>query len=231
MPAALPARAAARAWTQAGNVELALREGLAVDPGMALLGAFRDAHPDVRVRVSHAADHDEVAMLVRAGVAHAGVTDRPDSLDGLVAHHLTHQRVQVALPPGTPAPRGGMTLDQLAEHPLVAAPPDDPSRRRLDAAFADAGHAPEIVFESNERSLWLPLIAAGEGSALVAGAYARQAAELGAVVVDFDPPTFREVVLVVRDGGDDAQVGWLVECAEVLRASIDVPLPGRAEHS
>lgn len=226
--AALPARAAARAWTQAGNVELAFREGLAVDPGMVLLGAFREAHPDVRVRVSHAADHDEVAMLVRAQAAHAGVTDRPELGEDLVAHHLTNQRVQVALPPGTPEPPDGVSMQKLASFPLLASPPDDPSRRRLEATFAEMGLVPQIVFESSERSLWLPLIAAGEGAALVTGAYATQAAELGAVVVDLDPPTYREIVLVVRADADSPQVEWLVAVAEQLRATTDVGIPAGA---
>lgn len=228
--AALPARAASRAWTQAGNVELALREGLAVDPGMALLGAFRKAHPDVRVRVSHADDHDEVAMLVRSQAAHAGVTDRPDLGDDLVAHHLTYQRVRVALPPGTPAPEHGITLERLAEFPLLASPTSDPSRRRMDEAFATVGRQPNVVFESSERSLWLPLIAAGEGAALVTGTYATQAAELGAVVVDFDPPIFREVVLVVRADAASAQVAWLVDSAAALMPALDDPLPPEAVH-
>lgn len=100
----------------------------------------------------------------------------------------------------------------------------------MDEAFATVGRQPNVVFESSERSLWLPLIAAGEGAALVTGTYATQAAELGAVVVDFDPPIFREVVLVVRADAASAQVAWLVDSAAALVPALDDPLPPEAVH-
>jgi DNA-binding transcriptional LysR family regulator len=182
-----------------GQLELACLPTLAAAPLAALVGAFRERHPGVTIRLLDPDDSADLVDLVRTGRCELGLTG-PTPLDDLVATPLGHQEFRAVLPPGRVRAEV-LTLDELATMPMVAPPRGSSSRDLLDSVLAERGLSPTIVVEAAQREAVLPLVRAGAGAALVPLALAEAGRRLGCDVARFEPPLGRPVVLVHRAAG------------------------------
>ncbi|HWE68452.1 MAG TPA: LysR substrate-binding domain-containing protein [Acidimicrobiales bacterium] len=186
----------------AGSLSLACLPTLVADPVAPLVGAFRRAHPGVRIELAAPEDTGDLFDLVASGTCELGVTEAHGVPTALRAHTLGRQSLVLILPPDTQTTRRTrkIPLAQLAGMPLVVAPPGTSTRRLLDEGFAAAGVQPSVAVVTAQRDAILPLVIAGAGAALVPRALARTAQGLGAAVARPDPPIERELALVYRAG-------------------------------
>ena len=142
---------------EAGEVRIATIEPFADQLLPALIGRFRQRHPGVvfDVRVGNTR---QVIGLVREGVSEIGIAYNPPADPALrVLATLVQPLVAFVSPRHELAGHRGITLDELRHWPLVLAPARSPTRRLIDDAARRAGHALQIVVESDSVGLRLAL--------------------------------------------------------------------------
>lgn len=184
-----------------GRLELVSLPTLVAEPLVGLVGAFRQQHPGVTIRITEPDDTASVLDTVRRGASELGLGDGPLEDDaGIVVDHLLDQELLAVLPPGTTRPRRRLDVAAVAAMPLVATPLGTSTRRLIDDAVRAAGAEPTIAVETDHREAIVPLVLAGAGVALLPEPLARRAAEDGATTARLDPPVRRPVVLLRRPG-------------------------------
>jgi LysR family carnitine catabolism transcriptional activator len=188
---------------QTGRLDLVALPTLVAEPLVALVGAFRRAHPGVLVRIAEPEDADAVGRQVRSGQAELGLGDRHPDDAQLAGDLLARQALHAVLPPGTDLPASGrLTVARLATFPLITTPRGTSTRRLLADALrlADPDADPDIGVVTEHREAIIPLVLAGAGAAILPEPLARAAAAQGAVVAPVSPTIERDVVLVHRRG-------------------------------
>lgn len=194
---ALRAEVGAVAGVLAGHLDLVALPTLAVDPVAPLVGAFRQAHPTVTVRLAHPDSTRQLIQRVSSGQSEIGITELPAPTDRLVTRALGRQELVAILPPGSP-PRRHLDLAELALHPLVTQPAGTSVRDALDASFAACGIAPVIAVETDQREAIVPLVLAGAGAAVLPRPMATVAERQGATIAALRPALWRDLGLVHR---------------------------------
>src|SRR5262245_29104270 len=193
------AAVAAVAGLAAGHLDLCTLPTLAVDPVAPLVGAFRTAHPGVRVTLADPDDARDLEELVVSGAAEIGITVEQPGAAALEARSLADQELVAVFPPSTPVTRT-TTFAGLARHPLVSGQPGTSTRRQLEEACADAGVTPNFAVVTAQREAIVPLVVSGAGATMLPRPLADTAARSGAVVIPFRPAVRRPVLLVMRRG-------------------------------
>ncbi|AWS45250.1 LysR family transcriptional regulator [Streptosporangium sp. 'caverna'] len=131
-----------------------------------LLGALRERHPAVTVRLRAAAGGSaDLAQQLRDGRIDVAFLSLPDPLPtGLLARPLAYAPLRLYVPAGHPlAGAGRVLLAQLAEFPFVDSPRGFGNRVVVDRAFATAGVDREVTLEVADIAMAVPLIRAGLG--------------------------------------------------------------------
>ncbi len=107
--------------------------------------AFKKAFPKVHL-VLHQASPDELVRLLLAGEADIGIaTEAVAEVPELVSFPYYSWHHAVIAPPEHPLHGQTLSLDTLAEYPIVTYHQGFTGRAQIDRAFADAGLAPDIV--------------------------------------------------------------------------------------
>lgn len=107
--------------------------------------AFKKAFPRVHL-VLHQASPDELVRLLLAGEADIGIaTEAVAEVPELVSFPYYSWHHAVIAPPEHPLHGQTLSLDTLAEYPIVTYHQGFTGRAQIDRAFADAGLAPDIV--------------------------------------------------------------------------------------
>lgn len=134
---------------------------------------FKQAYPKVHL-VLHQASPAEIVALLQSGEADIGIaTEALDSGNAVLAnfasfpfydwHHL------VVVPEGhalTALPE--LTLQALAEHPLITYHAGYTGRPRIDAAFAEAGLTPDVVMSALDADVIKTYVEVGLGVGIIA---------------------------------------------------------------
>lgn len=162
------------------------------------------AHPGILLRLPGQNSAD-VATAVRSGELEAGLVCLP--LDDRLLEVRPLFRDEVLVVSADPArARGSMTLERLAEAPLVLYDAshgfDDPTRRQLAARAQEAGVvlAPHIEVEHVETAL--QLVALGLGDTIASRAVvASPGFPVGLSTVGLEEPVYDSFALVTRRGG------------------------------
>ncbi|MEU7566168.1 LysR family transcriptional regulator [Streptomyces fradiae] len=151
-----------------GRIALGMVVGCTITPLFDALAAFHEAHPGVEVLLREA-DSDRLVDAVRAGTLDVALVGTPaPPPEGLRAHVLVRERLVAAVPAGHPlAERPGVTLRDLADHPVVCMPPGTGLRAVLDRACADAGVRPAIALQAGAADAVADLAARGLGVAVL----------------------------------------------------------------
>jgi len=134
---------------------------------------FKQVYPKVHL-VLHQASPAEIVALLQSGEADVGIAT--EALDGGNAsgsnfatfpfydwHHL------VVVPDGhalTKLPK--LTLQALAEHPLITYHAGYTGRPRIDATFAEAGLAPDVVMSALDADVIKTYVEVGLGVGIIA---------------------------------------------------------------
>jgi DNA-binding transcriptional LysR family regulator len=192
-------RVAAVRGVLAGRLDLVGLPTLAVDPLAGLVGAFRARHPAVSLRLHQPESPHDLLDLVRAGRCELGLTELGQPSPGLRRIALGHQELLAVLPPDHDMDATTLSLERLADLPLVTSAPGTSTRRLIDEALATIDRVPHVVVECDQREAIAPLVLAGAGVAVLPTGQAAAAAAQGAVVRRFRPRLRRAIGLVHRD--------------------------------
>ncbi|WP_199153233.1 CysB family HTH-type transcriptional regulator [Chromobacterium sp. ASV23] len=110
--------------------------------------AFKRAFPRVHL-VLHQASPAELVKLLLEGEADIGIaTEAVHEVPELVSFPYYSWHHCVIAPPAHPLHDAPLTLEALAEHPIVTYHNGFTGRARIDNAFAEAGLAPDIVMSA-----------------------------------------------------------------------------------
>lgn len=135
----------------------------------AVVTRFKQAFPKVHL-VLHQASPQEIVQLLHDGEADIGI-----ATEGLAeqaelasfAYYRWHHAV--VAPRGHALTRGGpLTLEAVAEYPLITYHPGYTGRARIDATFAAAGLAPDIVMSALDADVIKTYVELGLGIGVVA---------------------------------------------------------------
>jgi DNA-binding transcriptional LysR family regulator len=154
-----------------GQVTVGMVSGCALPILAELLAGFHHRHPGVAITLVED-NSDRLAERLRDGqldlalIGWAGPRDEtPPDIDTVV---VVDEELVAAVHPAHPlADSGPLTIGKLRDLPLVSLPRGTGVRAALDAACAEAGFAPRIVFEASALPMVVELATRGLGLAVV----------------------------------------------------------------
>jgi LysR family cys regulon transcriptional activator len=134
-----------------------------------VVAKFKAAFPKVHLALHQCSPKEIVAML-RSGEADIGVaTEALDAETDLVAFPWYEWHHAAIVPREHPlAAAGQVTLEQLADYPLITYHEGFTGRSRIDRAFADAGLTPDIVMSALDADVIKTYVELGLGVGIVA---------------------------------------------------------------
>ncbi len=195
-----------------GTVRLASETFLTLtDP----LAAYKRAHPSAEIEL-HWSLAEDMARLLRSQDVDLCVTSQPIRAEGLESVRLFDEAVGVGVPLDHPfAGRESVSIEELADQPLITARKGHWIRRLLDRLFAARELTPKIVCESDEPSAIASLIGAGIGIGLVPAFARRITMDLPATWAAVDSPDCRRSVTLHWGAGSR-----LSAAARLMRTTI-----------
>jgi DNA-binding transcriptional LysR family regulator len=178
---------------RSGRLVVVAQPHLAADALPQLLGPFHARYPEIAITTISAADADVVAVL-RSGGADVALDFSPPYGGGVNVSRLPDEEVLLVLPPGTEGFAPVVAASALDGVDLIA--PITPEHGAVRRWIREAGINSRILVETVHRIATIPLVLAGLGAALLARPLARQAAAMGAVTCQLDPPLYRQAFLI-----------------------------------
>lgn len=129
---------------------------------------FLSSHPGVELRLQ-SGSHDRILRLVQEGGADIGILTTPENLPAeLVALHCYDMRHSLVMPAKHPlAQRRSVTLEQIAQHPLIGHDVAHQIGREIRRRFAEAGLRPNFVLQAPDSDVMKAYVEAGLGVAIV----------------------------------------------------------------
>ncbi|GAB2751787.1 LysR family transcriptional regulator [Amycolatopsis magusensis] len=166
-------------------------------PVAALVGAFRQRHPGVSVRIGELRDNDSVPSLLRDGHCELVFCYLPAGGDGLTTHELGVHEYALVFPPGTEVPPDDpLPLAALPDLPLIVVPKGSPVRAQIEDALAGANRRTRASAVLRHRAAAERFVLAGVGVGVVERSRAEDAAREGAVIRGISPPIRRRYGIV-----------------------------------
>ncbi len=188
----------------------------------AVVTRFKQAFPKVYLEL-HECGPAEIVSLLRDGQVDIGIaTEALGSEEDLVSFPYYRWRHAVIVP--TTHPLAGvspLTMSAIAEYPIITYYPGNTGRGRIDAAFACAGVAPDIVMSALDADVIKAYVELGLGVGIIAAMAFNPVRDAGLCLLDtsdmFEVNTAR---LGLRRGHylRDYAVRFILECAPALTA-------------
>lgn len=129
---------------------------------------FRASHPDVQLQL-HQGSPKQIAQMLIDGEADLGVATEAlaqyPELVALPCYRWTHS---VLVPPGHALLEGELTLQRLAEHPLITYDSGYTGRSHIDEAFAQDGLTPTLALTAMDADVIKTYVELGLGVGIVA---------------------------------------------------------------
>jgi LysR family cys regulon transcriptional activator len=134
-----------------------------------VVARFKAAFPKVHL-VLHQGSPAEIVALLQSGEADIGIaTEALQEVEQFVTFPFYDWHHAVVVPEGHAlAEAGQLSLETLAEHPLVTYHEGYTGRARIDATFAAAGLSPDIVLAALDADVIKTYVQVGLGVGLVA---------------------------------------------------------------
>ena len=133
-----------------------------------VVARFKAAYPRVHL-VLHQGSPAEIVSLLQSGEADVGIaTEALGKDDAFVTFPFYEWHHAVVVPEGHPLTRQPLTLESLAEQPLITYHEGYTGRARIDASFAQAGLAPDIVMSALDADVIKTYVQVGLGVGIVA---------------------------------------------------------------
>ncbi|MEO6409888.1 MAG: CysB family HTH-type transcriptional regulator, partial [Burkholderiaceae bacterium] len=130
---------------------------------------LRKRYPKVSIGL-HQGAPDQVVRMLLEEVADVGLaTEALHDVEGLVSLPCYEWQHALVMPVGHPlATLERVSLEDLAQHPLVSYHPSFSGRTRVDQAFATRGLAPDVVLEAIDADVIKTYVRLGLGVGIVA---------------------------------------------------------------
>ena len=207
-----------------GNLTIATTHTQARYPLPQVVRRFKQVFPKVHL-VLHQASPAEIVALLDSGEADIGIaTEALDGGNGFASfayydwHHL------VVVPEAHPLTKlTKLTLQALAEHPLITYHAGYTGRPRIDATFAEAGVTPDVVMSALDANVIKTYVEVGLGVGIIASMAFDPARDAGLKSLDaahlFPPNTTR---IAVRRGHylRGYAYRFLEECSPALTQAV-----------
>lgn len=134
-----------------------------------IIGRFKAEFPKVHLTL-HQASPGEIVSMLLAGDADLGIaTEALDDVPELASFPFYTWNHGVIVPAGHPlAEAEPLTLNQIAAYPIITYHEGFTGRGRLDAAFATAGLAPDIVLSALDADVIKTYVEVGLGIGIIA---------------------------------------------------------------
>ncbi|WP_027865224.1 CysB family HTH-type transcriptional regulator [Massilia alkalitolerans] len=132
--------------------------------------SFRNAFPGVRIALQQSAP-EHIAEWVLSGKADIGIaTEGLSAFPDLVSFPCYRWSHLIVAPEGHPIFTSSqpLRLEDLAEHPLITYDVGFTGRSHIDAAFVEAGLAPDIVLTAMDSDVIKQYVSLGMGVGIVA---------------------------------------------------------------
>lgn len=133
-----------------------------------VVARFKAAYPRVHL-VLHQGSPAEIVSLLQSGEADVGIaTEALGRDEAFVTFPFYEWHHAVVVPQGHPLATQPLTLEALAEHPLITYHEGYTGRARIDASFAQAGLAPDIVMSALDADVIKTYVQVGLGVGIIA---------------------------------------------------------------
>ncbi|RZI57024.1 MAG: CysB family HTH-type transcriptional regulator [Rubrivivax sp.] len=160
-----------------------------------VVARFKAAYPRVHL-VLHQGSPSEIVSLLQSGEADIGIaTEALGKDDAFVTFPFYEWRHAVVVPEGHALTRQPLTLEALAEQPLITYHEGYTGRARIDASFTAAGLAPDLVMSALDADVIKTYVQIGLGVGVIAAMAFEPARDAGLQLIDathlFPPNTTR----------------------------------------
>jgi len=134
-----------------------------------VVAGFRTAYPKVRLTL-HQGSPTEIASMISAGDADIGIcTETLREVPGLTTFPFYSWHHGVVVPRGHALEKvERLTLQAIAEWPIITYHEGFTGRRNVDRTFADAGLAPDIVMSAMDTDVLKAYVELGLGVGIIA---------------------------------------------------------------
>jgi LysR family cys regulon transcriptional activator len=139
----------------------------------------------------------QIARMIIDGEADIGIsTEALDSFPDIVSFPCYSWHHVVVVPKGHPlVGRPGITLEEIAEYPVITYDLDFTGRSHVDKAFAEAGALPDVILTAIDADVIKTYVELGMGVGIVAAMAFDQTRDTGLVALEsqhlFEPSTTR----------------------------------------
>ncbi|OWQ85143.1 transcriptional regulator [Roseateles aquatilis] len=160
-----------------------------------VVARFKAAYPRVHL-VLHQGSPAEIVSLLQSGEADVGIaTEALGKDDAFVTFPFYEWRHAVVVPEGHALTRQPLTLEALADQPLITYHEGYTGRARIDASFAAAGLAPDLVMSALDADVIKTYVQVGLGVGVIAAMAFEPTRDSGLQLIDashlFPPNTTR----------------------------------------
>ena len=160
-----------------------------------VVARFKAAYPRVHL-VLHQGSPSEIVSLLQSGEADIGIaTEALGKDDAFVTFPFYEWCHAVVVPEGHALTRQPLTLEGLAEQPLITYHEGYTGRARIDAAFSAAGLAPDLVMSALDADVIKTYVQIGLGVGVIAAMAFEPARDAGLQLIEashlFPPNTTR----------------------------------------
>src|SRR3954449_6785556 len=183
------------------------------------IAAFREANPRVTFVLKDVITK-RVLSLVRSEEVDLGVMGGDFVEPDLEVLHTAQDRMHVVFPAEHPIGTvSEITLDVLANHPLILMDPDTSVRAIVDGAFIAAGRLPIPACEATYMMTAIGMVRAGLGITILPGDAREIRAEPSLRSRRIDDPSFERTITVIKKAGrtlPPVSEGFLEELVKAL---------------
>jgi LysR family cys regulon transcriptional activator len=134
-----------------------------------VIGKFTGQYPDVTLHMHQGTPQQIASMAADGTVDFAIATEGMEHFDDLIMLPCYHWNRSIVVPKGHPlASRKNITLEDVAEFPLVTYVFGFTGRSRLDDAFKSRGLTPRVVFTATDADVIKTYVRLGIGIGIIA---------------------------------------------------------------
>ena len=163
---------------------------------------FKEAFPKVHL-VLHQGSPEEIVSLLQTGQADIGIaTESLEGADQIVTFPYYQWHHAVIVPEGHPlATQESLTLDLIAEHPIITYHEGFTGRSQIDQAFSDAGLSPDVIMSALDADVIKAYVELGLGVGIVASMAYSDVRDQGLALLDTEHLFRRNTTVIgVRRG-------------------------------
>lgn len=146
--------------------------------------AFKREFPKVHLSLRQASP-SQIVEMVNSGEADIGISTEALDRSGLVTFPAYSWHHVVVVPEGHPLVKvQPLTLEALADYPIITYDPAFTGRSHIDAAFSQAGLAPDVILTAIDADVIKTYVDVGLGVGIVASMAVDTRRDVGLVTLD-----------------------------------------------